>query len=362
MRPAFSPMIDRSPLDAGHKRMARAPAPLLRTIRCIAILAMCALALSKVGFADTIPAPRVGPIVDLADILPPAAEQTLAQQLRTLRLRSGVDLVVVTLPGLQTWSIERWGRELRTAWAVGGRSSLGALLIVDADQPQAYIDVGSGLSPMLPEAVATDIVKIRIAPLFQSGDLAGGTLAGIDAIIKKVMAPVSAANTLEPAIAQPAVEPSVAQPSKAPAAAQPANEPATAQPAGAQRRERTRDIALASCLAILLLAVWVTAKLKNLLGGNRMQPYSPIAGRKVASAQGVERGAGGRAAPWLFGRRVRHVGGGNASSFTHSRQVAGGSIAQAARSGSGDHGMSRAAGRAAADEGDDRPREGASGR
>lgn len=345
VRPAFSCLIGRSTADTGRKRMTRAPARVLRMVRRIAFLAMCTLALSKLACADSIPAPRTEPVMDLADFLSPAAEQMLAQQLKTLRQRSGVDLVVVTLPSLQYWSIERWGHELRTAWAVGERSSLGAVLIVAGDERQAHIEVGEGLSPMLPDAAAAKIVKTRIDPLLQSGDFAGGTLAGIDAIIKKVMAPVSAVKTVESASAQPA------------------NEPAATSPADVQRPEWTQYTTLALYLAILVLAIWIIAKLRNWLGGNAMQLRSPMPNGTVARFQGVVQGANERAAPWFFGRRARQVGGGNASVFTRSRHAAGGGITQAMRSGSGGRGMSRAIGDpAAAGEGNDRPRASGSGR
>ncbi len=288
---------------------------MFRTIWRTAILAMCAFVPWKFASADSLLLPRAEPVVDLADILPAAAEQSLAQQLRTLRQRSGVDLVVVTLPSLQNWSIARWGHELATAWAVGGKSSLGALLIVAADAHQVHIEVGHGLSPMLPDGTAAEIIKTRIAPLFRSGDLAGGTLAGIDAVIKKVMGPASAVSTPRPA---------------------------PVQSADALRQQWTQPVALAICFAILILVYWTITRFAIWFGRRAARPHSPMSGVQNARGQIVVQGARDNAASWFFGGRARQIGGGNSPNVTRRRHAASGNLGQATRNGSGGRGASRA--------------------
>ena len=125
---------------------------------------------------------RTGSVVDAADIIRPSQEQTLAAKAGNLRSSSNVELVVVTLPGLQGYSIEIWGRALGNRWDIGGSAARGVLLIVAPNDREVRIEVGDGLSSRLTDAAASSIISNVIVPQFRTGEMSSGILAGVDAI------------------------------------------------------------------------------------------------------------------------------------------------------------------------------------
>jgi uncharacterized protein len=152
----------------------------------LAILLATFLGVASIAKADPQLPIRTGAVVDAADIIRPNQEQALAAKAESLKSESNVDLVVVTLPSLQGYSIERWGRDLGNAWRVGGNSARGVLLIVAPNDREMRIEVGDGVATTLSDRQASSIIGNIIVPQFRSGEMSGGILAGADAIANAV--------------------------------------------------------------------------------------------------------------------------------------------------------------------------------
>jgi len=152
----------------------------------LAILLATLLGVASIAKADPQLPIRTGTVVDAADIIRPNQEQALAAKAESLKSESNVDLVVVTLPSLQGYSIERWGRDLGNAWRVGGNSARGVLLIVAPNDREMRIEVGDGVATTLSDRQASSIIGNIIVPQFRSGEMSGGILAGVDAIARAV--------------------------------------------------------------------------------------------------------------------------------------------------------------------------------
>jgi uncharacterized protein len=150
----------------------------------VAIFLVSLLAGSGVGLADPQLPARSGAVVDAANIIGANQEQSLAAKATKLQAESGIELVVVTLPSLQGYAIERWGRALGNRWQVGGSAARGVVLIVAPNDRQVRIEVGDGLA--FPDSAAAAIVNTIIVPQFRSGEMSGGILAGVDAIARTV--------------------------------------------------------------------------------------------------------------------------------------------------------------------------------
>lgn len=133
---------------------------------------------------------RTGAVMDAANIIGSNLEHALATKVADLQSRSNVELLVVTLPSLQGYSIERWGRALGNGWNVGGNAARGVLLVVAPNDRQVRIEIGDGL-PMS-DSAASSIIDNKILPKFRSGDVPGGILAGVDAITGAIRYPASA--------------------------------------------------------------------------------------------------------------------------------------------------------------------------
>ena len=131
--------------------------------------------------------PLTGRVVDEAGILSDAVEHTLAQASASLERRRTDQFVVVTLPSLKGRTIEQTGLALGRGWGVGQKDKdNGVLLIVAPTERKVRIEVGYGLEPHLTNQEASAIIDRTIVPMFRSGDLEGGTVAGARAIIAEL--------------------------------------------------------------------------------------------------------------------------------------------------------------------------------
>lgn len=141
----------------------------------VAVLASLVPALA----APTFPA-LTGRVVDDADLLSPEDEQALTQELKELEDKSSDQLVVVTLPSLQGYTIEDFGYQLGRHWGIGtAELDNGVLLIVAPNERKVRIEVGYGLEPILTDALSKIIIENGILPRFRTGDFPGGIKDGV---------------------------------------------------------------------------------------------------------------------------------------------------------------------------------------
>jgi uncharacterized protein len=151
------------------------------------LLTVLALFLAAIAAAQSAPdfPTLTGRVVDQADLLDAAAEAALTDRLAALEERTTDQFVVVTLPGLQGYTIEDYGVALGRHWAIGQKDkNNGVLLIVAPNERKVRIEVGYGLEGTLTDALTRTIIETSILPHFRSGDMPAGIEAGADDIIK----------------------------------------------------------------------------------------------------------------------------------------------------------------------------------
>jgi uncharacterized protein len=151
--------------------------------RALIVLVVAALwaaaALAAVGFP-----PLTGRVVDQAKILSPVTIADLERKLADLEQKSGIQLVVATVPSLGGEEIEPYANELFRAWKLGeAKQNNGVLLLIAPNQRRVRIEVGYGLEGTLTDAVSSIIISNAIAPRFKAGDFNGGVTRGVDDII-----------------------------------------------------------------------------------------------------------------------------------------------------------------------------------
>ena len=173
--------------------------PFRRRSGALAAILFAALLGASPAPAQTLPK-LTGRVVDQADLIPPDREAALAGRLEALERGTSRQLVVVTVPNLQGYTIEDFGFRLGESWKIGDKEAdNGAILLISPAEKKIRIEVGDGLEPILTDAMSGLIIRDEIRPRFQAGDIPGGIDAGADAIIRQLQAPpeVAERNALE---------------------------------------------------------------------------------------------------------------------------------------------------------------------
>ena len=151
--------------------------------RLLAVLLAVAATLGFAGAATNFPA-LTGRVVDQAGILNPITRADLETKLAALEQKSGIQLVVATVPSLDGEEIEPYANELFRQWKLGeAKKNNGALLLIAPNERRVRIEVGYGLEGTLTDATSKVIISNAIAPRFKAGDFNGGVTRGIDDII-----------------------------------------------------------------------------------------------------------------------------------------------------------------------------------
>ena len=150
-----------------------------RFIGGILVILVIVLGCAPTSAEPTFPA-LTGRVVDDANLLSPDDLQALTADLKALEDKSSDQVVVVTLPSLQGYAIEDYGYQLGRHWGIGTKAlSNGVLLIVAPNERKVRIEVGSGLEPILTDALSKIIIENAILPGFRGGDYSQGIKDGV---------------------------------------------------------------------------------------------------------------------------------------------------------------------------------------
>jgi uncharacterized protein len=150
---------------------------------------MAAMLMLSPAYAQTFPQ-LTGQVVDDANLLSPAQKADLTTKLQALEAQSSHQVVVVTVPDLQGYEIEDYGYKLGRAWGIGRKKvDDGLLLIIAPKERKVRIEVGYGLEPIVTDALSSVIIQTKIVPAFRNGDMAGGIVAGTDALVDLLKLP-----------------------------------------------------------------------------------------------------------------------------------------------------------------------------
>ncbi|SEQ93910.1 TPM domain-containing protein [Sphingobium sp. YR768] len=125
-----------------------------------------------------------GRVVDRANLIDDRLESQLTARLARLQRETRVQMVVATTPSLDGQSIDNYSLRLANSWGVGSRErNDGLVLLVAPNERKMRIEVGKGLESVMTDDLCADVIQRSIIPRFRKGDMAGGIMAGIDAIL-----------------------------------------------------------------------------------------------------------------------------------------------------------------------------------
>ena len=156
-----------------------------------------ALTLATPAFSQGLPTPQSDTLSDFAEVLDATEEGRITRLLTDTRAATGVQLVVVTVPGLAAqggdgMKIEDYGKALFNAWGVGGAErNDGILLLLDTEAREARIALGSGYDPVY-DGRAARVLSTAVLPPLRDGQIATGIEAGIASARDRLIAPFQA--------------------------------------------------------------------------------------------------------------------------------------------------------------------------
>lgn len=126
-----------------------------------------------------------GWVTDLGELLSPEEEWQLAGILLTYRDETGHEFAVLTVPGLDGEAIERFSLRVARSWGVG-RAGIddGLLVVVAASERSMRIEVGDGITDLVSDALAAEVIERDFVPAFRRGDWVGGLDTGLRALME----------------------------------------------------------------------------------------------------------------------------------------------------------------------------------
>jgi uncharacterized protein len=138
------------------------------------------------SFAPALEVPLLrGRVNDLAGILPADRAQRLEERLAAFEKETGHQIAVLTIPSLEGDALEDFSIRVAESWKIGKKGfDNGAILLIVRDDRKLRIEVGYGLEGVLPDAIASRIIREVIVPRFRENDYAGGIEAGANAILQ----------------------------------------------------------------------------------------------------------------------------------------------------------------------------------
>ena len=162
-----------------------------------AIILALALAFPAVTLAAPTFPPLTGRVVDNAQLLSVDAEAKLSGELAALEQKTGRQMVVATLPGLQGYEIEDYGYQLLRAWGIGRKAENdGVILIIAPNERAVRVEVGYGLEPVLTDALSSLIIQRSLLPAFREGRFEEGVVGGTTELVKQLSLPDQEARAL----------------------------------------------------------------------------------------------------------------------------------------------------------------------
>ena len=126
-------------------------------------------------------------IEDRAGIIDASTKAGLSSRLKSLNEKTGIQMVVLTVPSTEGIAIEEYSIERAQKWGIGQKGKDNGILFVVAVNDKKYrIEVGYGLESVMPDSLAGSIGRQYMVPKFRQGDFSGGINDAANAVIGTV--------------------------------------------------------------------------------------------------------------------------------------------------------------------------------
>lgn len=124
-----------------------------------------------------------GLVNDFANVISPQDEQKLTQVTGELLKKTGVPVVVVTMPDIGGEDYNEYANRLYAAWGIGKKGEdRGVLIFVTLKERKMRIETGYGIEGLIPDGLAGEIRDQYIIPYLKQNQFGEGLLNGTLAI------------------------------------------------------------------------------------------------------------------------------------------------------------------------------------
>lgn len=163
-----------------------AKAPLKPIVLLAAIFLLSLITISAARAERPFPKPK-GLVNDFANVIPPAYKQKIAAVTGTLLQKTGIPVVVVTMPDIGGAEYNDYANRLYRAWGIGKKGEdKGVLIFVTVKERKMRIETGYGVEGILPDGLVGEIRDRYMTPLLKQNKFGEGLLAGALAVAQVV--------------------------------------------------------------------------------------------------------------------------------------------------------------------------------
>ncbi len=179
------------------------PVPHIRASQCVLILWVLLILACPSGAEQPIPKSR-GPVNDFAQVLSPAYEKKMAAITRELLQKTGIPVVVVTMPDIGGAEYNDYANRLYEAWGIGKKGEdKGVLIFVTVKERKMRIEVGYGLEGVIPDGLAGEIRDQYMIPYLRKNQYNEGLLNGVLGITQVIARSAGVKITGQTAVSAP---------------------------------------------------------------------------------------------------------------------------------------------------------------
>jgi len=155
-------------------------------LKVLSVTILLHLLSGLVSFTHAIDVPPLrGRVNDYAALLAQNRIPAMENQLAQFERETGHQIVVLIVPSLAGEDPPAFALKTAETWKLGQKGHDNwALLLISVNDRKIRIEVGYGLEGILPDAIASQIIRNILTPRFRAKDYAGGVESALTAIMQ----------------------------------------------------------------------------------------------------------------------------------------------------------------------------------
>jgi len=178
-------------------------------VTVLACLLLCSAGVPVAWAMEEFPAHR-GQINDFADLIAPDVEQRMEARARQVLQKTGVSVVVVTMPTIGENTLSDYVNRLYRAWGIGKKGEdRGVLIFFALKERKIRIETGYGVEGILPDGKVGEILRRDVAPYLKKKDYGTGLEGALESVSRVIEADAKVSGGAKPSPKKPPVSPFV---------------------------------------------------------------------------------------------------------------------------------------------------------